>query len=621
MLEWLRYQLERWVLRGSLALVALLVILLSLIAALGASVAYYLPGHHFESYRSALWWAVLRISDPGYLSDDIPTLEIRLLSAVLSVVGMAITVGGIVAIVTQNMNRAIRALASATTPVPFSNHIVVLGWTDRTTRLLRDILDKERSRVVLLVEDIEEKVIRTVNRTFPKAIDREKVILRSGSSYRPGDLARAACQRARAIILPATARAVAGDPEAGPRTLQALMALRTLFEQEHPDRHPVVVVELVDRALVPTVKSTFPEAHILTSDRVVARVLRLALQSHGLSDFALDVALPQDGFRIAPVRAPELVGKRLSEAEQLFENGYLMGLLAKKDHGELTLELHPEAEVPEDGQVLVFSNGPARLLGSRRKNKKSPRRPSITTFSPAQIQETLEQLDLRPALRRILVLGWNEVAPDLIAELNREPRGRYEVDFLSTVPMDEREREVGEVNPDDRIPVRQLSGDPLEVADAPLVDLPSYSRFLILADRRVMPEVADVRSLAVVLALQRRQNDFLPDASVVVELLAKENERVAGGTETLVTPILAADLLSALTLRPKADVALDLTLTHQSTFFSRVVSAPPKACEDKALLAAALRQSGYALLHIFDESLRTHHRRLLIGEPVRGDRT
>ena len=85
-------------LRGSPAMLVLLFLLLASIATFGALVAYVTPGQHFETPGAALWWAVLRISDPGYLSDDIPDLRIRVLSVILSILGMAVTVGGIVAV-------------------------------------------------------------------------------------------------------------------------------------------------------------------------------------------------------------------------------------------------------------------------------------------------------------------------------------------------------------------------------------------------------------------------------------------------------------------------------------------------------------------------------------------
>lgn len=188
MIRWAKYLVERWMLRGSWALVLVLVVLLALIAVSGGVVAYWLPGHHFSSLESAIWWAVLRISDPGYLSDDIPSIGVRALSVVLSVLGMSVTVGGIVAIVVQAMNMWLSQLGSATTPVPFRDHIVVIGWTDRTPHLLRKICSRYDGRIVVLLENVEATDVRRLARALSRKDDVERVTLRRGNPFRKQEL-------------------------------------------------------------------------------------------------------------------------------------------------------------------------------------------------------------------------------------------------------------------------------------------------------------------------------------------------------------------------------------------------------------------------------------------------
>lgn len=576
---WIRYQLERWVLRGSLALVALMVAILAMIAALGATLAFYLPGQYFDSYYEALWWTVLRLSDTGYLSDDTGGLELRALSMMLSVFGMAVTVGGIVAIVTQFMNRGLRSLSSATTPVPFSGHVVILGFSDRTPRLIRDLLSRSSGKIVILVENVDETVQRRVNRSLPKWGDRERIVLRAGSSRRAAELHHAACTRARAVILPASALAVAGDPEAGPRTLQAMMALKTILEGvEEP---PQVAVEIVDRSLAPMVSAALPSARVLQSDRLVARVFRFSLQGSDLVEFALAVVDPDKGFRVEASTFPEFAGTTLAEAELRLSGGRVMGVLANADKGLRHLAMDGSTVIEDGTPLLVFTDGPVEVRDTL-----------ADAGSPPEFELP------RPELR-VLVLGWNESAPDLLSELNLEAAGRYCVDFVAKTPIETRDHEIQRLLSELRVKVRHFDHDPMDIDDDEQVELGAYDRVLVLADRMVPPESADVRTLAVVLSLNERRKEMKDSSYVLVELLEEENSKVLGDVQAVVTARLAADTLCSLALTPGAGDSLQMSLSHQLTFVTRVLDLPVEVSRDPVALGISLRRRGMALLHRF----------------------
>lgn len=576
--SWIRFWLERAVLRGSLTLVVLLIALQGLLAFAGGTVAYLLPGHYFSTFRAALWWAVLRISDPGYLSDDIPDVSIRTLSVALSVVGMAVTVGGIVAIVTQAMNRALDRLAAATTPVPFQGHFVLIGWSDRSPRLLEELLSEPKSRIVILLDHVGPEVQRRVRRAVTGASHLERIVLRAGSAYRPTELSRAACEKARAVILPASPRAVAGDPAEGPLALKCLLALKTLFERTNEGEAPIVVVELVDRGLIPRVQAAMPSVRILPSDRVAARVMRLALQERGLVPLARDVARPDRGLRVVTHLHRAWIGQGLYAIQQSLRGGRVMGVLRSSEAG-MGLQVDDDLRVAADDRVLVLSEGSLEVRS---------RPPEAGTDAP--LVEVSERATLR-----ILVLGWNEVAPDLLGELRLEPEGRYVVDFLSTVPEEIMQNEIQETVGACPIPIRTLRGDPVMVEHVKALDLASYDRFVVLADRTVGPDMSDVRTLAIAVAIQGQSARLRHGAYLILELLEEENTEVITGVESVTTPLLAAEVLASLALSDLAHESLADTFTYQQSYVTRVVGVPLDWIGRPELPRALLRR-GFAYL-------------------------
>jgi hypothetical protein len=599
---WTRYWLERAVLRGSLSLVLILICLLMSIALAGGSIAYLVPGNQFESLDAALWWAVLRISDPGYLSDDTNHLGVRVLSVALSVLGMAVTVGGIVAIVTQWMNLGLSKLAAATTPVPFRNHFVLIGWTDRTPRLVESLLTQSESMIVVLIEARGPEEIKRISRKIQKVSHSPRVVVRGGTPYQPAGLARAACQDARGIIFPATERAVAGDPEEGPHLLRSALALRTLLaRRETRKTNPTVVMELVDRSLSGLVRSALPRAHVLPSDRVIARAMRLVLQEGSLVDLALNVVRPDRPPRVQAHVDESLVGEDLLTIGARVQGGDLMGII-RKDGRSDRLVVDEGARFEAGDQLMVLSEGSITL---RKMADVPPRTERAVSFEE---RETL----------RILVLGFNEVAPDLAAELEREPPERYEIDFLSALPVDAMKREVEELLVrDEQVRVRYFQGNPQQLDRETNVDLSRYDRFLVLADRSMGADRADVRTLAVALELGRVRDRFKPDAQLLLELLDVENLEVMPDAGAICTPLLAADVLSSLALSDTAMQTLTHTFLHQSSYITRLVFVERKYEKDEWNLRRVLLKSGLGFLRVHDTpDSKASKVAVLVVEPI-----
>lgn len=598
MLTWFRYHLERLVGRRSLGLILVMIGTLSLVALLGGVLARLAHPEHFLSYRSAVWWAVLRLSDTGYLSDEIDSVEIRGLSIALSVVGMAVTVGGIVAVVTQQMHRFLAALASGTTPVPFNRHIVLVGWNDRTPQLLQRFLAGDSGPIVLLVEDIALGRSRLASLGLrPSELDR--VVLRAGCSYRPHELSRAGCSRADVVVMAASARAIAGDAEEDPRVVRTAYALSEVLRDAREDR-PLVALEIVERSLVPLVHSVLPRARILASDRIVARVLRLVLQERGLVDFAMDLMTPHSGLRVEACSFPELTGLPLGAFRRRLTGGRVLGVLTKEGGAWSRIETMRDRVLCAGEKIMVFHDGTVRLDEDQNRD------------APLSIPALPKSSRFEPKKRRILILGWNEAGADVIGACSTEPGGRYEIDVLSRSPAAVREQAVLSHAWPGRVEISHREGDPLTIELMPESELSGYDRFLILADRTGNPETADVRSLAIAMALEQRFAACKAGAFGVLELLQENHAIPLPHFEVITTPRMVAQVLESLASAADMDDVLGLTLDHHTTFVTRAAPIGEHASEDA--VGMELRNFGFALLSI----LETDAGRLAVfAEPIR----
>ena len=132
--HWLTFRLERMVMHGPLARFAIILGLVVAVAVVaGLLVRAVAPG--FESTGEAIWWAFLRLTDPGYLGDDVGVARASVSTAV-TVLGYILFMGALIAILVQWLDRTLNRLERGLTPVALNAHVVLLGWTSRTPSVL-----------------------------------------------------------------------------------------------------------------------------------------------------------------------------------------------------------------------------------------------------------------------------------------------------------------------------------------------------------------------------------------------------------------------------------------------------------------------------------------------------
>jgi hypothetical protein len=209
----IRFQLERWILRGlhyRLALAALLVVSVALLA--GELVFLLAPGE--AGISDAIWWAFLRLTDPGYLGDD-EGLAARTISTAVTVLGYVLFMGLLIAIMTQWLNQWIARLETGVTPAAVSHHVLILGWTHRTPAIANALLGTEgrlerflarQSRkeltIVILVNEITPELRQELREQLGTRWNDRQILLRAGSPQRMDHLQRVAYDEAAVIILP-----------------------------------------------------------------------------------------------------------------------------------------------------------------------------------------------------------------------------------------------------------------------------------------------------------------------------------------------------------------------------------------------------------------------------------
>ena len=136
----------------------MLVAAVILVLSVGGGVFVHLTNP--ESYSNtleAIWWAFLRLTDPGYLGDD-KGLFPRLISTFLTIAGYVVFLGALVALMTNWLDRSLSFLASGRSPIFEEGHVLIIGWNDRIHALIEEVVHTgsigDGKVLILDVEDV-----------------------------------------------------------------------------------------------------------------------------------------------------------------------------------------------------------------------------------------------------------------------------------------------------------------------------------------------------------------------------------------------------------------------------------------------------------------------------------
>ena len=555
----LTFLLERMLLRGAhyrLLFIAAIIGIISLLG--GALVARFGTG---MSFGDAVWWAFLRLTDPGYLGDDQGAL-LRTISTILTVLGYVVFLGALIAIMTQWLNQTIRNLESGLTPIAQTNHILILGWTNRTAAIVRELLLSEGRvrrflsrrgaralRIVILAEDVSAGLSRELRERLGALWSETAVIFRSGTPLRLEHLQRVDFTRASAILLPAADFADGGAPAADTRTIKTLLSITNQIGNRQGQELPLAVAEIFDARKIDVARRAYGgNVEILASDAIISRLIAQTIRHPGLSHVYGEILTHGRGNEIYIRDLPQHTGASLGSLMHLFPGAILLGVV-RHEGGIYTPYLEPAL----GGKLL---EGDRVVLLARRYDDTNPM-PGVasTGYEPrAHVRGTLPATE-----RSVLLLGWSHKGPALLEEFGQYPDANYRVDVVSAVPVADRLRALERygLGPDARI--RHVEADYTAPADLEKLQAGSYSSVVFLAsDWLNNGEEADARTILGYLLLRESFGDG-PAPQLLIELLDPGNvslfRRRPG--EVLISPMLLSHMLAQVALRRELRAVFD----------------------------------------------------------------
>ncbi len=558
----LTYWVERLLLRGMryrLLLVALIIMALSIVA--GAVVWLLEPS--IGNPAEAVWWAFLRITDTGYLGDDVGNVR-RTVSAVLTVLGAVIFLGAMVAVMVQGLNRGIARLESGTTPIIARDHIAILGWTNRTPQLIAELMQSEgrvarflqrrgarRLRIVVLCEEVTLALHHALRERLGTTFSERLITFRSGSPLKYEHLRRVDIEHAAVIVIPGSDFAPAGPERIDANTVKILLSI-SRHGRDDPQTLPLAVAEISDPLRTSLAQDAYRgPLEVIAGDAIIARIVAQCARHPGLSDVYSQILTHSVGSEVHLRAFPALRGRRLRGLYDAFPTAIPLGTVRA---GGKSLRLNPPEDfiVENEDRIVFLSTSHEGCEPLKRVPPETP--PAAATDDPHGFAAMHEK-------RRVLVLGWSPRVSALVAEFGRYDRESFDVDVVSVTDARLRDSHLSHFDlPAGRVNVKQIERDYTVPSEMRKLEPARYHNILLVASQWTgAEEEADARTILAYLLLQ----EILPEEgarpAILAEIMDTENLSLfkRASCETLQPTVILSHMLSQVALRRELGVVFD----------------------------------------------------------------
>jgi hypothetical protein len=546
---------ERQLVKGAYYQLLSVAALIGLISIIGG--ALVLPsGEPTSTLGEAVWWAFLRLSDPGYLGDDQGNWR-RFVSTIITILGYVVFLGSLVAIITSALNRKIRHLEQGLTPVAANNHIIILGWTNRTIHIAAEIfqsvgrlksflkLHGARSlQLIILADDVTPDHLQEL-RDYPQIGNRaEEIILRSGIAIDPEHLRRVDSLNASAIIIPSHTRSTSEFITPDIETIKTLLTLNAEKNRRPGGKTPFIVAEIKDESKLKAAYRAYTgELDVIVSNTIISRIIAQNIRHYGLSDVYNELLSRSVRNNLFVKQHHQAIGVEIAKVKTGFPKAIILGVV-RPDGGEFKpyLNVPDNFTVQKDDRLVFLARNPVDIdLKTDFQDV-----PNIVSRGTLPILEQEE-------VTRILILGWNHQVPSLIKEFGTYEDENYHVVVASLRPVQARIKALEHIPLEpSRITVEHFETDFINEEELRKVNPANFDKIIFVSSDRILEEEeADARTIVGYVLLEDILQDLGKRPQILLELADPSNEMLLRRfkSELIISPMILSHLLAAVALR------------------------------------------------------------------------
>lgn len=575
--EWIAYRIDQYISTRRGQTMSLTVLGLMLMTAGGLLLKVVRPS---TALKETVWESWTFLADPGS--------HTSLVSEGLRIVGVIMTLTGILyfsvimGFVVDGIRAKMDMLKKGKTNVAEQNHTLLLGWSDKSISLIRQICLANASNkggviVVLAETEKEELEAELESQMRPGELLGTRIIFRTGTPLLSVDLLKVSAHRARSIIIMATLSGEADRSDAA--ILRTVLSLKTL-----PELSGHIVAELRDIDNDPLLRLVGGnDVEILVSHDVIGRLVLMSARSPGLAR-VYSALLGFEGNEFYFKAWPECVGVLFSGLAERFPDATPVGI--KRKNGGVFICPESDMAVEEGDEILVLAEDDD----------------TYKACPPVQIE--VGRVPVPPikfsSQERILMCGWRRDIRDMIQLLDAIVRPGTELHIICEEPIPLRNKSLLEsgldINALKNIRLLHHLGNTAIRRQLEKLPWRSFTSIMILSDQSREMDImhSDSHSLASLLLIRDLQtrtlkaisgSDSKPDfCKCISEILDPRTQRTISTSATILrlsefiqSNELVSCILAMISESRDVRVILDELLGPQGAYFE--VEPSTRYCE------------------------------------------
>ena len=397
----LAYMFDNLMSRGTLALIGCLAVITTVIIAVMSVVVLITNSLQGTSFLTLMWMGLMRTIDSGTITGDSGNAVFVACMFIITMAGIFIF-SILIGLLTTGLQNKMDSLRKGRSKVIESNHTIILGWSDQIFTILSELItansNQKKSCIVVMGNKDKIEMDDEIRSRIPHT-GRTRIVCRTGNPIDLNDMSRVNMNDSRSVIL-------IEDSDAN--TIKAVLAITNTAGCKNKDFTIVTVLREEKNLEVAQIAGQGRVEYILYNS-IISRIMAQTCRQPGISAVYLEL-LDYDGDEIYITRCTGLAGKTFAEALMCFADSSLIGV----KRGEKTQLMPPMDWIIEDGdEIIAISADDDTVVAS--------------DFNTQNIQEdaiVTSAVPVVPAPEHILILGWNENSPAIIAELdNYVPKG------------------------------------------------------------------------------------------------------------------------------------------------------------------------------------------------------
>ena len=538
----LRYKFDTTLAAGTASVIlylALMTLLLIVIAGLVLSVADVATSDgSSKSFGESVWQSLLRSMDPGTMGGD-EGWPYRIISLLVTVSGIFV-VSALIGLISAGIDQKLEELRKGRSPVLEKGHTLVLGWSPKLFSIISELVvanENQRDSCVVVMAPEDKVAMEDELRSRVPEPGKTRIVCRTGDPSDPSDLALVQPYEAKAVII------LCPDGEEGDaHVTRSVLAL--MKDDRNLTRMPVIAELNDSRHAAALRRATGGTVHTIVSTDVIARITAQVCRQAGLSAVYLEL-LDFDGDEIYFHHEPSLAGRPFAEALLAYDKSALIGIR----YADGRIELNPPGDTvlgPDDRLIGISEDDDTfTLVGGTIDTSAPPLPPGAD--------------DDRP--EHILVLGWNDLGPIVLRELDEHVSSGSSARIMT----DPTHLAEADVEPGTGLLNIEVSTEEAETAShepiaAALADR-EYDHVIILCYREdLTPAESDARTLMTLLQLRQAIDELPADRkhpSVATELLDVrdvELARITSPDDFVVSERLTSLMMAQLSENPELSV-------------------------------------------------------------------